>query len=286
MKLARAGSAGAETPVLVADDGTLRDLSDHETDFDTDFFASGGVERTRALDPASLPTITATRLGPCIARPGLLMCIGLNYADHARETGASIPDEPILFQKATNTVVGPDDPIIIPKASGNEAAAQTDWEVELGVVVGAGARYLADEAAGWAAIAGYAISNDVSERAFQFEHGGQWTKGKSCESFNPLGPWFVSADEVADPLALAMRTTVNGEVMQDGSTETMIFNPGYLVWYLSQFMVLEPGDLINTGTPPGVGLGMDPPRFLRSGDVVEVSIEGLGTQRQVCRGAV
>jgi 2-keto-4-pentenoate hydratase/2-oxohepta-3-ene-1,7-dioic acid hydratase in catechol pathway len=210
----------------------------------------------------------------------MVMCIGLNYADHARETGARIPEEPILFQKATNTVVGPNDPILIPPG-----AEKTDWEVELAIIVGAPARYLADEAAGWDAIGGYAISNDVSEREFQIEHGGQWTKGKSCENFNPLGPWLVTPGEIEDPLMLAMRTTVNGEVMQDGSTRTMIFNPGYIVWYVSRFMVLEPGDLINTGTPPGVGLGLDPPRFLKAGDVVEISIERLGSQRQVCQPA-
>jgi len=278
MKLARVGADGAEVPVLVSDDGVLRDLSAHTGD--GEFFATGGLDRIRLLDPEELPTFDSGRFGPCIARPGLVMCIGLNYADHARETGLEIPAEPILFQKAPNTVVGPDDPIIIPKD-----AVKTDWEVELGVIVGATARYLEDETAGWDAIAGYAISNDVSERAFQFDHGGQWTKGKSCENFNPLGPWFVGADEIADPMSLAMRTTVNDEVMQDGSTKTMIFSPGYLVWYLSRFMVLEPGDLINTGTPPGVGLGMDPPQYLKAGDVVEVSIDGLGTQRQVCQDA-
>lgn len=280
MKLARAGAAGHERPVLVQDDGTLRDLSAHIDDIDGHFFTAGGLERVGALDAATLPVVEASRLGSCVARPGMVMCIGLNYADHARETGARIPDEPILFQKATNTVVGPDDPILIPPGS-----QKTDWEVELAVVVGARARYLPDEAAGWDAIGGYAISNDVSEREFQIEHGGQWTKGKSCESFNPLGPWLVTPDEVEDPLALAMRTTVNDEVMQDGSTRTMIFNPGYVVWYVSRFMVLEPGDLINTGTPPGVGLGMDPPRFLKAGDVVEISIERLGSQRQVCQPA-
>jgi 2-keto-4-pentenoate hydratase/2-oxohepta-3-ene-1,7-dioic acid hydratase in catechol pathway len=280
MKLARVTAAGTEIPVLVGDDGVRRDLSEHIGDIDGTFLASGGLDRIRALDPGALPAVESETFSSCIARPGLLMCVGLNYADHARETGFNIPSEPVLFQKATNTVVGPYHPIIIPKGS-----VKTDWEVELGVVVGSTARYLEDEAAGWNAIAGYAISNDVSEREFQLEQGGQWTKGKSCESFNPLGPWFVSADEITDPMKLAMRTTVNDEIMQDGSTRTMIFSPGHLVWYLSQFMVLEPGDLINTGTPPGVGLGMDPPQFLKAGDVVEISIEGLGRQRQVCQDA-
>lgn len=280
MKLARVRAAGAELPVVVSDEGTLLDLSDHTDDIDSKFFASGGLDRVRDLDPETLRPLEARRLSSCVARPGLVLCIGLNYADHAEETGLEIPKEPILFQKATNTVTGPNDPIIIPRHS-----VKTDWEVELGVVVGSTARYLEDEAAGWAAIAGYAISNDVSERAFQIERGGQWTKGKSSESFNPLGPWLVTTDEIPDPMNLAMRTTVNGEVMQNGNTRTMIFSPGYVLWYVSQFMVLEPGDLINTGTPPGVGLGMDPPRYLTAGDVVEISIDGLGTQRQICQDA-
>ena len=280
MKLARVRTVGAEIPVIVSDEGTLLDLSDHTDDIDSEFFASGGLVRVRDLDLETLRPVDGTHVSSCVARPGLVLCIGLNYADHAEETGLEIPEEPILFQKATNTVTGPNDPIIIPKRS-----VKTDWEVELGVVVGSTARYLEDEAAGWAAIAGYAISNDVSERAFQIERGGQWTKGKSSESFNPLGPWLVTKDEIPDPMNLAMRTTVNGEVMQDGNTRTMIFHPGYVLWYVSQFMVLEPGDLINTGTPPGVGLGMDPPRYLTAGDVVEISIDGLGTQRQVCQDA-
>ncbi len=281
MRLARVRDADLIIPVLAGDDGALRDLSEHAGDIDGAFFASGGLDRIRALDTEALPTVESENFSSCISRPGLVLCVGRNYADHARETGDEIPTEPVLFQKATNTVVGPNDPIIIPKDS-----AKTDWEVELGVVVGSTARYLKDEDAGWNAIAGFALSNDVSEREFQLERGGEATKGKSCESFNPLGPWLVSADEVADPMNLWMRTTVNEQVMQDGNTKTMIFNPGYVVWYVSQYMVLEPGDLINTGTPPGVGLGMDPPQFLRAGDVVEISIEGLGTQRQVCQEAI
>ncbi len=280
MKLARVGAIGAERPVLVEDDGTIRDLSRHTDDIDGSFLAQGGIDLVRSLDPLELPKAQFNRYSSCIARPGLVMCIGLNYTDHANEIGAPLPGEPILFQKATNTVVGPDDPIVIPRGS-----VKTDWEVELGVIVGSKARYLPDEAAGWDAIAGFAISNDVSEREFQMERGGQWTKGKSCESFNPLGPWLVTKDEFGVPLELAMQTKVNDEVMQAGNTATMIFSPGYLVWYLSQFLVLEPGDLINTGTPPGVGMGMSPPRYLRDGDEVEISIEGLGRQRQTCCAA-
>jgi 2,4-diketo-3-deoxy-L-fuconate hydrolase len=279
MKLARARLGNSTIPVLATEDELL-DLSGHVGDIDRTFLTSGGLDLVRRLDRASLPAVESDDFASCIARPGMVMCIGLNYADHAKEAGLPVPGEPILFQKATNTVVGPNDPVIIPKNS-----VKTDWEVELGVVVGTTARYLDDEAAGWDAIAGYAVSNDVSEREFQLERGGQWTKGKSGENFNPVGPWLVTTDDVGDPMNLAMRTTVNGEVMQDGSTATMIFNPGYVVWYASQFMVLEPGDLINTGTPPGVGMGMNPPRYLAAGDTVEISIEGLGTQRQVCRDA-
>lgn len=279
MKLARARVGTATIPVLVTDDGLL-DLSGHVGDIDRSFLSSGGLDLVRGLDRASLPVVESDGYASCIARPGTVMCIGLNYADHAEESGLPVPDEPILFQKATNTVVGPNDPVIIPRNS-----VKTDWEVELGVVVGATARYLDDEAAGWAAIAGYTVSHDVSEREFQLEHGGQWTKGKSCENFNPVGPWLVTTDEVGNPMNLAMRTTVNGEIMQNGTSATMIFSPGYVVWYISQFMVLEPGDLINTGTPPGVGMGMNPPRYLAAGDTVEILIEGLGTQRQVCLDA-
>ncbi|MGI9584400.1 MAG: fumarylacetoacetate hydrolase family protein [Acidimicrobiia bacterium] len=276
MKLARARVGTEIVPVLVTDEGLL-DLSGHVGDIDRAFLSNGGVDLVRSLDTASLSTVESEDYASCIARPGMVMCIGQNFADHAEEAGQPVPDEPILFQKATNTVVGPNDPIIIPRNS-----QKTDWEVELGIVLGAKARYLDDEAAGWNAIAGYAVSHDVSERAFQLELGGQWTKGKSCESFNPVGPWLVTADEVADPMNLGMRTTVNGQLMQNGSTKTMIFNPGHLVWYISQFMVLEPGDLINAGTPPGVGFGKKPPQYLSAGDTVEVAIDGLGIQRQVC----
>jgi 2,4-diketo-3-deoxy-L-fuconate hydrolase len=279
MKLARARVNTATIPVLVTDEGLL-DLSRHVRDIDGAFLSSGGLDLVRGLDRSSLPAVESEGYASCIARPGMVMCIGLNYADHAEEAGLPVPDEPILFQKATNTVVGPNDPVIIPRNS-----TKTDWEVELGIVVGETARYLDSEIAGWDAIAGYTVSHDVSEREFQIEHGGQWTKGKSGENFNPVGPWLVTTDEVSDPMNLAMRTKVNGEVMQNGTTATMIFNPGYVVWYISQFMVLEPGDLINTGTPPGVGMGKNPPRYLSAGDTVEISIEGLGMQRQICMDA-
>jgi 2-keto-4-pentenoate hydratase/2-oxohepta-3-ene-1,7-dioic acid hydratase in catechol pathway len=279
MRLLRVGETGQEKPAVLDEAGHARDISGVIGDIDGATLGRGGLEEVAAIDPLSLPILEG-RLGPPIARPGMVLCIGLNYEDHARETGARIPDEPILFQKATNTVVGPFDDIEIPRGS-----TKTDWEVELGVVVGSEASYLPNEDAGWEAIAGYVISHDVSEREFQIEKGGQWTKGKSCPTFNPLGPWLVTTDEIENVMNLAMVATVNEEVMQNGNTRTMIFNPGYVVWYVSQFMRLEPGDLINTGTPPGVGLGMDPQRYLTEGDVVELTIAGLGTMRQRCVNA-
>lgn len=279
MKLGRIGEPGAEKPALIDSSGIPRDLSNFVDDISGVILSGEGLELIRDTNPEALPELEG-RFGPCVTRPGMIVGIGLNYEDHAREQNAEIPSEPILFQKATNSVVGPHDDLLIPRGS-----TRTDWEVELGVVIGAEASYLSDEDAGWNAIAGYAICNDVSERDFQIERGGQWTKGKSCPTFNPLGPWLVTTDEVEDPMNLAMQTKVNGAVMQDGTTSTMVFNPGYLVHYISQFMRLEPGDLISTGTPPGVGAFMDPPRYLSAGDVVEVSIEGLGSQRQVCRDA-
>ncbi len=218
------------------------------------------------------------RLGAPIPRPGKVICIGLNYRDHAAEAGLPVPAEPVVFLKAANTVVGPFDEVMIPRGS-----QKTDWEVELGVVIARTARYLPSQEAAAACIAGYCVSNDVSERAFQMERGGQWTKGKSCDTFNPLGPWLVTSDEVADPQQLSMRLDVNGERRQTGSTRTMVFGVLHIVHYLSQFMTLEPGDLISTGTPPGVAMGMKPqPRYLRTGDVMELEISGLGVQRQRC----
>ena len=285
MKLLRIGVAGAERPAVLEPDGTVRDASAVTSDYDSAFFAAGGLEELREAlrsSPDRLPVTSAegVRTGAPIARPPKVVCIGLNYADHAAESGNPVPAEPTVFMKATNTVVGPNDQVLIPRNS-----SKTDWEVELGVVIGRTARYLASPEEGLACVAGYCVSNDVSEREFQLERGGQWDKGKSCETFNPLGPWLVTADEVADPQRLRMSLAVNGDKMQDSSTEKMVFGVGHLVWYLSQFMVLEPGDLLNTGTPSGVGMGRDPQRFLRAGDVVELEIEGLGRQRQTCADA-
>jgi 2-keto-4-pentenoate hydratase/2-oxohepta-3-ene-1,7-dioic acid hydratase in catechol pathway len=282
VKLLRYGPAGSERPGVLLDDGRLLDVSAEVDDYGPAFFAGEGVDRVRELIASrgsGLPTVEVddVRLGPPIARPHKLMCVGLNYADHAAESGQPVPAEPIVFSKATNTIVGPDDEVLLPRGS-----VKSDWEVELAVVLGATARYLPDEAAAMRTIAGYCISNDVSEREFQLERGGQWVKGKSCETFNPLGPWLVTADEVGDPQRLDLSLALNGTTVQSGNTETMIFGVAHLVWYLSQFMVLEPGDLLNTGTPPGVGMGMEPQRFLQEGDVMELEIAGLGRQRQVC----
>ncbi len=282
MKLLRYGPAGSERPGVLLDDGRLLDVSAEVDDYGPAFFAGEGVDRVRELIASrgsGLPTVEVddVRLGPPIARPHKLMCVGLNYADHAAESGQPVPAEPIVFSKATNTIVGPDDEVLLPRGS-----VKSDWEVELAVVLGATARYLPDEAAAMRTIAGYCISNDVSEREFQLERGGQWVKGKSCETFNPLGPWLVTADEVGDPQRLDLSLALNGTTVQSGNTETMIFGVAHLVWYLSQFMVLEPGDLLNTGTPPGVGMGMEPQRFLQEGDVMELEVAGLGRQRQVC----
>ena len=279
MRLIRFGQPGAEKPGVIIGE-TRKDLSGYFSDWDRAFFRNDGLARLAGIlkDPASLPDVPADeRLGAPVARPGKVICIGLNYSDHAKESGMAIPEEPIVFQKGANTVVGPNDPIIIPRRS-----EKTDWEVELGVVIGTDARYLDSPADSLRHIAGYCISHDVSERAFQLERGGQWTKGKSCDNFNPLGPWLSTTDEIADVQNLSMTLSVNGERVQNGNTSTMIFDVAFLVHYLSQFMTLEAGDLISTGTPPGVGLGMKPPRYLKAGDVVDVAIEGLGSQRQVC----
>jgi 2-keto-4-pentenoate hydratase/2-oxohepta-3-ene-1,7-dioic acid hydratase in catechol pathway len=275
----RLGPAGSERPA-VRDGGALHDLSPLTRDIDGAFLAGGGIARTRAaLAAGTLPPLQAEglRIGPPIARPGKIVCIGLNYRDHATETGAPLPEEPVVFLKAPYTVVGPDDEVLVPRGS-----AKTDWEVELGVVVGSTARYLDSPEDAPAHIAGYVISHDVSERAFQLERGGTWDKGKSCETFNPLGPWLLPADEVRDVQDLRLRTRVNGRVRQDGTTADMIFTVAHVLWYLSRFMVLEPGDVVNTGTPAGVALGQpDPKPYLRPGDVVELEIDGLGSQRQV-----
>jgi 2-keto-4-pentenoate hydratase/2-oxohepta-3-ene-1,7-dioic acid hydratase in catechol pathway len=276
VKLLRVGPQGAERPAVLAGDGTLLDLSGVTRDIDGDFLAAG-LERARtAWAAGELPVIEGTpRIGPPVARPGKVVCIGLNYRDHAEETKAQIPDEPIIFMKAVNTVVGPDDDVLIPRDS-----AKTDYEVELAVVLGGRARYLDGPDQALALVAGYTISNDVSEREFQLERGGTWDKGKSCETFNPMGPYLVTADEIEDPQDLGLRLRVNGESRQDGTTKDMIFGVDHLIWYLSRFMVLEPGDVINTGTPAGVALGHSGTPYLRAGDVMELEIDGLGRQRQ------
>lgn len=275
MKLLRHGPRGAEKPGMLDASGTIRDLSGVVDDIRGEALSDAGLAQLRALDPARLPEVDpATRLGPCVASTGKFICIGLNYSDHAAETGADVPAEPIIFMKATSAICGPDDPIIIPRHS-----VKTDWEVELAVIIGTRAKYVTPEQA-MDHVAGFAVTNDVSEREFQIERAGQWTKGKSCDNFGPLGPWLVTRDKVTDPQDLDMWLSVNGQKMQNGSTRTMVFGVAHLVSYLSQFMSLMPGDVISTGTPPGVGLGMKPPRYLSPGDVVELGIAGLGTQRQ------
>jgi 2-keto-4-pentenoate hydratase/2-oxohepta-3-ene-1,7-dioic acid hydratase in catechol pathway len=275
MKLLRHGPAGAEKPGLMHADGTIRDLSGVVEDIAGEVLSPEGLARIASVDPGTLPVVDAsTRLGPCVGRTGKFICIGLNYSDHAAETGATVPPEPIIFMKATSAIVGPNDPIIIPRGS-----EKTDWEVELAVIIGTKTKYVT-EADALNHVAGYAVANDVSERAFQAERQGQWTKGKSCDNFGQLGPWLVTRDEVPDPQDLSMWCKVNGQTMQDGSTRTMVYGVAHLVSYLSQFFTLHPGDVISTGTPPGVGLGMKPPRFLRAGEVVTLGIAGLGEQRQ------
>ncbi len=275
MKLLRHGPRGAERPGMLHTDGTIRDLTGLVPDIGGAVIGDAGLAMLRALDASTLPVVDpATRLGPCVAGTGKFICIGLNYADHAAESGMKVPPEPVVFMKATSAICGPNDPILIPRGS-----EKTDWEVELGVIIGKHAKYVS-EADAMDYVAGYAVTNDVSERAFQTERSGQWTKGKSCDNFGQLGPWLVTRDEVADPQNLKMWLTLNGQTMQNGSTKTMVYGVRFLVHYLSQFMSLHPGDVISTGTPPGVGLGMKPPRYLKAGEVVELGIEGLGRQRQ------
>jgi len=277
MKLFRHGLPGAERPGILDADGLLHDLSGVVTDIAGDVLSDAGLDQIRALDPARLPLVEpGTRIGPCVGGTGKVICIGLNYSDHAAETGAAVPPEPIVFMKATSAICGPDDDVIIPRGS-----EKTDWEVELGVVIGTRAKHVT-EAEALAHVAGYCVVNDLSERAFQIERQGQWTKGKSCDTFGPLGPWLVTRDELADPQALRLWLSVNGEMRQDGTTATMVYGVAHLVSYLSAFMTLLPGDVISTGTPPGVGMGMKPPRYLRAGDRMELGIEGLGTQHQRC----
>ena len=277
MKLMRVGPAGAEKPVVMDGSSATFDASSITSDFTGSFFAGGGLDRLAAA-AGTLPAvdITGQRVGPPVARPGAVLCIGMNYAAHAAETGATPPSVPILFYKSPNTVIGPDDEVLVPRGS-----VKTDWEVELGVVIGRTARYLPSREAALECVAGYVLSNDVSERAFQIEtSGGQWSKGKSCETFNPLGPYLVTPDELGDPQDLHLQSWVNGEPRQDSTTADMIFTVAEIIYQLSQVLVLDPGDLVNTGTPQGVALSGRFP-YLRSGDVMELAIEGLGRQRQV-----
>jgi 2-keto-4-pentenoate hydratase/2-oxohepta-3-ene-1,7-dioic acid hydratase in catechol pathway len=275
MKLVRFGPAGREKPGIVDAKGRIRDLSKVVADIAGDALSPKGLARIRKAKIDTLPLGRGgMRLGPCVGGTTNLIAIGLNYADHAAETGAPIPKEPIIFNKAVSCICGPNDDTMIPKDS-----TKLDWEVELGIVIGSRARYLTKKNA-MDAVAGYCLANDVSERVFQIERSGQWTKGKGCETFGPLGPWLVTKDEIKDPQKLDMWLTVNGQSRQKGSTRTMIFGVAHLVWYCSQFFVMEPGDVIITGTPPGVGLGMKPPQFLKAGDVVRLGMGGLGEQQQ------
>lgn len=275
MKFTRFGPKGAEKPGLIDAKGRLRDLSDHLDDLSGDVLTR--LREFNRLDIETLPLITEeVRLGPCVGGTGKFICIGLNFADHAEESGMELPKEPVIFAKYTSAICGPNDPILIPRG-----AEKVDWEVELGLVIGKPAKYVSEDKA-LEHLAGYCLVNDVSERGFQLERAGQWSKGKSSDNFGPVGPWLATPDEIKDPDALAMWCDVNGERMQDGTTATMIFKPAFLISYLSQFFTLYPGDIISTGTPAGVGMGKVPPRYLKDGDVVELGIEGLGTQRQLC----
>ena len=277
MKLLRHGDFGQEKPGIIDQDGKIRDLSKHISDINGNTISSDGLKKISAIDLSSLPIIPDnTRLGACVGSVGKFLCIGLNYSDHAAESGLPVPSEPILFSKATSAIVGPNDNVEIPRNS-----SETDWEVELGIIIGKKAKYI-DENSAQDYIAGYCVINDVSERAFQIKREGQWTKGKSCDTFGPTGPYLVTKDEVSDVQNLTMFLDVNGKRMQDGSTNTMIFSANHIVYYLSQFMSLHPGDIIATGTPPGVGMGMKPSLYLKSGDVMKLGIEGLGEQSQTC----
>jgi 2-keto-4-pentenoate hydratase/2-oxohepta-3-ene-1,7-dioic acid hydratase in catechol pathway len=276
----RIGAPGAEKPVARIDDESYVDLSDLVDDFDESFFDGGGLDTLRPvvaerIEAGQVSRFAGERIGAPIARPHQILCIGLNYRDHAAETGQAVPDEPILFTKSPNTLIGPNDGVRMPRGS-----TKLDWEVELGIVIGRRTSYLESVEDARACIAGFLVVNDVSERAFQTERGGQWSKGKSAETFNPAGPWLVTPDEIDDVLDLDMWLDVNGVRRQTGNTKTMIFDPFFVVHYLSQFLVLEPGDLIDTGTPPGVGMGLTPPVWLQAGDVMELGIDGLGSQRQ------
>ncbi len=275
MKLLRYGPPGQEKPGILDRDGRIRDLSGAVSDIGPETLAPAALDKLRKLDPASLPAVTGTpRIGPCVGRISKLICVGLNYSDHAKEANQPLPKEPILFMKAVSSICGPNDNVMIPKNS-----KKTDWEVELGIVIGTKAQYVS-EADALKYVAGYCIVNDVSEREFQLERGGNWSKGKSCDTFGPIGPYLVTSDEVPDPQALDIVCEVNGEKMQNGNTRNIIFPVREIVSYASQFMTLMPGDVIPTGTPAGVGLGMKPPRFLKAGDNMRLTVTGLGEQRQ------
>jgi 2-keto-4-pentenoate hydratase/2-oxohepta-3-ene-1,7-dioic acid hydratase in catechol pathway len=275
MKLLRYGPSGAEKPGVLDADGAIRDLSGAVADISGDALLPDSIEKLKAIDPASLPKVDGSpRIGACIGNVGKFMCIGLNYSDHAAETGGEVPSEPILFMKANSAIQGPNDDVIIPRDS-----EQTDWEVELGFVIGKGGKYI-NEADAMSHVAGYCVVNDVSERNFQIRMEGQWTKGKSCDTFGPLGPWLVTADEVADPQALGLWTEVNGHRYQNGNTNTMVYGVQYLISYLSKFMSLQPGDVVATGTPPGVGMGQKPRVFLKPGDTMRLGVDGMGVQEQ------
>jgi 2-keto-4-pentenoate hydratase/2-oxohepta-3-ene-1,7-dioic acid hydratase in catechol pathway len=280
MKLLRYGNAGAEKPGILDSNGAIRDLSAHVGDISGAAISPASLKKLASLDPLGLPLVMGNpRLGPCVSGTGKFICIGLNYADHAAESGLTVPPEPIIFMKATSAITGPNDEVEIPRGS-----VKSDWEVELGVVIGSHAKYVSQDNA-MEHVAGYCVINDLSERAFQIEHSGQWTKGKSADTFGPTGPWLVTKDEVADPQKLRMWLEVNGKRFQNGSTATMVYGVRFLVSYLSRFMSLHPGDIISTGTPPGVGMGQKPPLYLKAGDVMELEIEGLGRQRQMTRSA-
>jgi 2-keto-4-pentenoate hydratase/2-oxohepta-3-ene-1,7-dioic acid hydratase in catechol pathway len=274
MKLLRVGAPGKEKPAVLDKDGKIRDLSAHIPDIGGSALLPENLARIAGLALESLPELAPDRIGPCVSGTGKFICIGLNYSDHAAEAGMAVPPEPVIFMKATSAICGPNDDVIIPRGS-----QKTDWEVELGVIIGKPAKYVTESDA-LNHVAGYCTVHDVSERAFQQERSGQWTKGKSCDTFGPVGPWLVTRDEIADPQNLSMWLTVNGQTMQNGTTGTMVYGVAFLVSYLSQFMTLHPGDIISTGTPPGVGMGMKPQRFLKAGDRVELSVQGLGTQHQ------
>lgn len=276
MKLLRYGEAGREKPGLADNDGRIRDLSGKVDDIAGEVLTPSGLGKLASIDPASLPLVDGDpRIGPCVGNVGKFICIGLNYADHAAESGATVPPEPIMFMKPTSAIIGPNDTVRIPRGS-----KKTDWEVELGIVIGQTAKYVS-EADALSHVAGYCVVNDVSEREYQLERHGTWDKGKCCDTFGPIGPWLVTSDEIADPQALGMWLEVDGHRYQDGSTKTMVYGVAHLVSYLSQFMSLHPGDIIATGTPPGVGMGQKPPVYLKAGQAIRLGIEGLGEQRQV-----